>query len=326
LAQVVISGSSILRNRAAESGLGSACPTPMSSPFVKGGIAVITGAANGIGRATARRCSKAGLRVVLADVDAAVVDVAATLENASGHVVDVSDAAAVAAFAQKVLAEQGPPTFLMCNAGVARSGGSALGGSMGTFAKVMSINYMGAVQVCDAFLPAMIEAGKPATVVNTGSKQGITKPPGNVAYNASKAALNAFTEGLQHELRSKEGCQVSAHLLVPGWVNTAIMLNSKKADDPAVDPASVFFHEDKPAAGAWMPEQVVEYMEAHLAKGTFYIICPDNETSEHTDNLRMTWAMQDYTLRRPPLSRWHPDHKDPFAAYIAANPEAAKAE
>lgn len=151
--------------------------------------------------------------------------------------------------------------------------------------------------------------------------QGITKPPGNVAYNASKAALNAFTEGLAHELRETPDCKIKVHLLVPGWTNSDIMLNSKRAADPAVDPATVFFHEAKPASGAWMPSQVIEYLEAEMSKGVFYIICPDNDVDVHTDNLRMTWAMQDLTEKRPPLSRWHADYKEPFAAYIAANPK-----
>ena len=291
-----------------------------SSAFAPGALAVITGGAAGIGRAVAKRCCDAGMRVVLVDVDPAVMGVAAALgASAQGSVCDVADAVAVSSFAETVIAKDGAPNFLFCNAGVARSGGSALGGSAETFSKVMGINFLGVVNTCNAFVPAMMASGKPSWVVNTGSKQGITKPPGNVAYNCSKAALNAFTEGLAHELRSKDGCVVSAHLLVPGWTNSDIMLNSKRADDPAIDPASVFFHEAKPAAGAWMPDQVADYLQKELAKGTFYIICPDNETSEHTDNLRMAWAMQDYTERRPPLSRWHPDYKHAFDAYLASN-------
>ena len=134
-----------------------------------------------------------------------------------------------------------------------------------------------------------------------------------------KAALNTFTEGLAHESRSKDGCVVSAHLLVPGWTHSDIMLNSKRADHPEIDPVCVSCHEAKPAGGAWMPDQVADYLQKELAKGTFYIICPDNETSEHTDNLRIAWAMQDYTERRPPPSRWHPDYKNALVAYITSN-------
>jgi hypothetical protein len=67
--------------------------------------------------------------------------------------------------------------------------------------------------------------------------------------------------------------------------------------------------------------QVVDYFEAEMAKGVFYVLCPDNEVDVHTDNLRMTWAMGDLVEKRPPLSRWHADYKDKFSAYVAANPK-----
>ena len=70
-----------------------------------------------------------------------------------------------------------------------------------------------------------------------------------------------------------------------------------------------------------MPRQVVEYLESEMARGAFYVICPDNEVDSHTDKLRMTWAMADIVEGRPPLSRWHSDYKGEFAAYLAANPK-----
>jgi len=295
------------------------------SPFVKGGLAVVTGSASGIGKALATRCGAAGMKVVLVDVcplDAALEAVAAAGGEAFAETCDVADAASVDDLAARVIKSHGVPTLLANNAGIARSpGGTAIGGSAEVFRRTLDVNFLGAVNGVQAFLPAMLESGANCVIINTGSKQGITKPPGNVAYNASKAALNAFTEGLQHELRSTEGCKVRAHLLVPGWVNSDIMLNSKRAADPAVDPASVFFHEAKPASGAWMPTQVIEYLEAEMDKGIFYVLCPDNEVDVHTDNLRMTWAMGDLVEKRPPLSRWHADYKEPFAAYLAANPK-----
>ena len=169
----------------------------------------------------------------------------------------------------------------------------------------------------------MKESGEPGLVINTGSKQGITMPPGNLAYNTSKAALKCFTEGLEHELRSTEGCRVSAALLVPGWVNTSIMLKSKRdqalAAEEAFDPDKVFFHEAKPAAGAWMPDQVIDFLIEELEKNRFYILCPDNDVDRETDKLRMTWTMQDITQDRPPLSRWHPEYKTQFEEFLAAN-------
>ena len=71
-----------------------------------------------------------------------------------------------------------------------------------------------------AFVPTMVAQGTSCVVINCGSKQGITMPPGNSAYNVCKAAVKATTELLQHELRSRDGCAVSAHLLIPGWTTT----------------------------------------------------------------------------------------------------------
>lgn len=148
-------------------------------------------------------------------------------------------------------------------------------------------------------------------------------PPGNLTYNMSKAALKCYTEGLEHHLRSVGGGKLRSALLIPGWVNTSIMLKSirqEKLDKgEAFDANSVFFHEAKPADGAWMPSQVVDFMLEELSKGRFYIVCPDNDVDRETDNLRMTWTMQDITQDRPPLSRWHDDYKEKFSAFVEEN-------
>lgn len=143
---------------------------------------------------------------------------------------------------------------------------------------------------------------------------------GLVLAQVSKAAVKSYTEGLQHELRNTEGCKCAAHLLVPGWVNTSIMLKSVRdkakeaGEEFSMD--KVFFAEEKPQKGAWMPEQVVEYMLAELAKGTFYMICPDNDVTTEVDNLRIRWSAGDVPERRPPLSRWHPDYKEAFEKFM----------
>lgn len=152
-------------------------------------------------------------------------------------------------------------------------------------------------------------------------------PPDNVMYNMSKAALKCYTEGLEHELlmkrRSSESCcWVRAVLLVPGWVNSNILLKAEREkaraanDGESFAPQDVFFYEERPHPGAWMPQQVIKFMQHEMDQGKFYIICPDNEVDRTTDNVRMTWTMQDITEDRPPLSRWHPDHQETFAAYL----------
>ena len=133
------------------------------------------------------------------------------------------------------------------------------------------------------FIPAMLE-------------QGITNPPGNTAYNVAKAAVKAYTEGLQHELRNTDGCQVTAHLLVPGWTTTGK-------------------REHKP--GAWMPDQVIDVLIDALELGDFYIICPDDDVTPEMDRKRILWAAGDLADNRPALSRWHPDYASAFEKFSA---------
>ena len=119
----------------------------------------------------------------------------------------------------------------------------------------------------------MTDAGVAAAIINTGSKQGITAPPGDTAYNVSKAAIKTLTEGLQHTLRNMAGCQVSAHLLVPGSTFTG-MTRRRLTEKPP---------------GAWTAEQVADFMLAtDGCAGDFYIICPDNEVTPG-DGQRHAW-------------------------------------
>lgn len=271
-----------------------------------GRTAVITGAASGIGLATARRLAGLGLNVVLADVPSAPLNYAASAVLAAATngaqveaiATDVSDYAQVEALRDATLKRFGDVGLLMNNAGVGR-GGSAYENLDG-WRRVLNVNLMGVLHGTQAFTQAMLDHGRPAAIVNTGSKQGITMPPGDTAYNVSKAGIKALTEGLQHSLRNVEGGQVSAHLLVPGFTFTGMTR-------PGAG--------EKPAA-AWTGEQVADFMLERMAAGDFYIICPDNDVSRETDNARMTWTMQDITQNRPPLSRWHPDYADAFAAFL----------
>jgi short-subunit dehydrogenase len=160
----------------------------------------------------------------------------------------------------------------------------------------------GVINGVQAFAPAMIEQGTPCAIVNTGSKQGITTPPGDSAYNLSKAGVKVVSEALAHELRQIENCRVSAHLLIPGYTFTGIT-----ADISAPKPP-----------GAWTAEQVVDFMLAAMAKGDFYVLCPDNDVTREIDERRMLWAAQDIIENRPALSRWHPDYKEAFARFMQA--------
>ncbi len=262
-----------------------------------GNLAVITGAADGIGLAAARRLAGMGMRVALVDVAAEKLEAAkaAIGETASIHLVDVSDRDAVTELA----AGLGPVSVLMGNAGV--GGGGDIFADPAVWDRILSVNLMGMINVAQAFVPAMASSGAPGLVINTGSKQGITQPPGNTAYNISKSGVKSLTEGLAHSLREKEGCQVTAHLLIPGFTYTGMMKRFIAKQPPA----------------AWTPDQVVDTMLDGIASGQFYLWCLDNETTWKVDARRVLWNAQDITEGRPALSRWHADYKDAFARFVA---------
>jgi NAD(P)-dependent dehydrogenase (short-subunit alcohol dehydrogenase family) len=276
----------------------------MSTAFSPGNVAVITGAASGIGRATAEILAGKGMRIAILDADstklpgaeAAVRSAGADAENVLSFEIDVSDADAMQSVAGRVQAEWGAPTFLMNNAAIRVHGGPRdMLDALDNWRHLFDVNFFGVLNGVAAFAPAMLDAGKEAIVVNTGSKQGLTNPPGNPAYNCVKAALNAYTMNLAHNLRSREGCKVTAHLLIPGWTTTGDS-------------------EHKP--GAWLPEQVTRYMLDHLETGDFYIICPDDETTSEMDKKRILWQALDIVENRPALSRWHGDYGDAFSEFM----------
>ena len=266
-----------------------------------GNTAVVTGASSGIGKAAALTFALKGMDVWMIDIDVDELEQAQSFVKSEGgsdvnvmaETVDVSDAQALEAVAAKVFSSGHKNcNILMNNAGIG-NGGGAIDTPIDTVRKTMDVNLYGVINGVQAFVPKMKGSEQPGIVINTGSKQGITMPPGNLTYNMSKAALKCFTEGLEHELmkerRSDSGGKLRAALLVPGWTNTSIALKlerDKATDKSKFDPNSVFFHEDKPAPGAWMPQQVVDFMISEIDAGRFYVICPDNDVDRQTDNLR----------------------------------------
>ena len=272
---------------------------PSFAAIAPGKLAVVTGAAGGIGLAAARAFADAGMRVVLVDRPGEALEQAASsMDGAIALPADVADRAAMAALAQEVVDRHGPVSVLMNNAGI--GGGGDVFADPIKWDEVLGVNLMGVIHGVQAFVPGMVEGEAPALVINTGSKQGITQPPGNTAYNVSKAGVKALTEGLAHSLRARTGRRVSAHLLVPGFTWTG-MTAGRLAEKPA---------------GAWTPEQVVALMMDRVAAGDFYILCPDNETTSEQDAKRIAWAAGDLIENRPALSRWHDDWRDAFAEFM----------
>ena len=274
----------------------------MSHPaLVPGNVAVVTGAASGIGLGVARRLAERGLRVVIADIAEDKLGRARDLlsERATGgaqavlaQAADVSQLADLEALREATLERFGRVDVLMNNAAAFRFAGTS--GDPTAWRDTFEVNVLGITNGIHAFLPTLLAQSTPGAVINTGSKQGITNPPGIACYNAAKAAVKSLTESLAHELRSQEGCQVTAHLLVPGWTTTGD-------------------REHRP--GAWLPEQVAAFLLEAVDAGRFYVICPDDETTWEMDRKRILWAAMDLTEQRPALSRWHPDHTAAFEAF-----------
>lgn len=268
--------------------------------------AVITGGASGIGLAAAQRYLHEGMNVLIADVDEeALANAAAVLESSSNagalyvQACDVSDFSQLQQLQATAADKLGNVHCLMNNAGTGFPPNLPWE-NLDTWKKQVEINLWGIIHGCQAFIPAMLEGGEPGAIINTGSKQGITNPPGNYAYNLSKAGVKAYTESLAHALRQQQGCKLSAHLLVPGFTYTGMIARFAPEQPP----------------GAWSPQQVVDFLIACLGRDEFYVLCPDNETPRELDEKRIQWNTDDLIKNRSALSRWDPAFEDAYKDFI----------
>jgi NAD(P)-dependent dehydrogenase (short-subunit alcohol dehydrogenase family) len=282
--------------------------TAVSHPAIaKDHVAVITGGASGIGFAAAKRFLQAGMKIAIADIDAAQLARAEELlanataggdDDVLSLQTDVSRPEQIEALRDAVVARFGGVDVLMNNAGIELK--STALGPRDNYQRILGVNLWGVIHGSQIFAPGMIARGRSGLIINTGSKQGITTPPGNPAYNVSKAGVKAFTEALAHELRNTPHCAVTAHLLIPGFVFTALTARGRT---------------EKPEA-AWTPDQTIDFMLARIAAGDFYILCPDNDVPRELDERRIAWAAGDIIDNRPALSRWHPDYAETFKAFV----------
>lgn len=284
--------------------------TALHPVFRKGATALITGAASGIGLATAKLCYSHHMNLILLDINKDNLS-KLSAEFPSGSDVttstfeiDVSKIQEWDRVQREVLAlHPGGVDLLMLNAGNSFKPADGLTSWQDPdyFQKTFAVNTFGYTNGIAAFIDSIIsnKTDKRAIIL-TGSKQGITNPPGDPAYNASKSAVKTIAEHLSFDLHASNP-NVSVHLLVPGWTYTGLTRAhfSSKPD------------------GAWAPEQVVDFMSSKMAAGQFYIICPDNDVTEELDKKRITWGYGDVIHGRPPLSRWRQDWKEKAAEGIA---------
>jgi short-subunit dehydrogenase len=204
---------------------------------LRGSVALVTGAAQGIGRSLALQLAAEGTDLALADIDTNRLEKTAFEARAAGvkvsiHPLDVGDAAAIAALPDAVLAEHGRVNLLINNAGVALMG-NVDEVALADIEWLFAINFWGVVRMTKAFLP-VLQRESAGHIVNLSSVFGIIAPAGQAAYSASKFAVRGFSEALRHEL---EGGPVSLSVVHPGGIATAIAANARVAASIAPDTA-----------------------------------------------------------------------------------------
>jgi NAD(P)-dependent dehydrogenase (short-subunit alcohol dehydrogenase family) len=293
----------------------------MASIFRPGALALITGSASGVGFALAQHCQRQGMHLALIDNNAATLQKAVSVLQSSDsktqtltYEMDVSDLSAWGKVKSDLSSKFSAIDLLMLNAGTSvKPTTSQPWEDADYFHKTFGVNFFGVVHGLATFLPMVQKSQGPSAVVLTGSKQGITNPPGNPAYNATKSAVKTVAEQLAYDLRTSGSPafapHVSVHLLVPGWTFTGLSGNQ----GPVPDEEALA----KKPRGAWLASQVRDYGVQKMAEGKFYIICPDTDVDEALDQARMTWGAGDVVEGRPALSRWDDKHKDEAAAWIS---------
>lgn len=276
---------------------------------LRGKAAVVTGAAEGIGKAIAVRAAKEGMKLVLADINLAELErTAAELEAKGATVfarhVDVANEDEVNELADAAFATFGKVHLLVNNAGVAL-GKPAWETSQRDWDWVMGVNLYGVTNGIRAFVPRMIQAGEEGHVVNTASIAGLLSVPGMAAYNASKFAVVTVSEGMQHDLVLRKA-NIKVSVLCPGWVKTRITQSERnrtpteRTDVKVLDAATVkvFQAVQRAVDTGKPPSEIADAVFAAVANGDFYILT-------HADSLpgvkvRMTDILEN---RQPTLLR-----------------------
>ncbi len=254
-------------------------------------VAVITGAASGIGRGIAERFAAEGIAVVLADIEEEpLVKLAADLRAKGATVLavktDVSNAKDVENLAERTLDAFGAVHILCNNAGVVCSR-PIWEHSIADWEWVLGVNLWGVIHGIRTFVPRMLAQETECHIVNTASILGLVRGPGEGIYKVSKHGVVALSETLADELAQK-GSQIQVHVLCPGWVRTGILDSARNRPDTLQNPES----ETQQTIGAsrnvraemesgMSPVEVADYVYKAIQDGTFYI---------HTHPELKTWV------------------------------------
>ncbi len=208
----------------------------------KNKVAVITGAAEGIGKALAVKAAAEGMKLVLADLNPATLEKTGAELAAGGTEVvtmkvDVTSADEVAALADRAYAAFGAVHLLANNAGVG-VGNNAWETSLKEWDWVLGVNLYGVIHGLRSFIPRMLAGGEEGHILNTASAAGLVSAPSLAAYNVSKFGVVTLTEGLHHDLVLRQS-KLKAHVLCPAWVQTRIHDSTRYLSDEAQKSAAV---------------------------------------------------------------------------------------
>ncbi len=238
-------------------------------------VAVITGAASGIGRSYADYCAREGMKVVLADIEAGPLEQAAAELRASGATVlpvrtDVSKASDVEALAQKTLEAFGGVHLVFNNAGVATAG-LIWELTLADWQWVLGVNLWGVIHGIHTFIPIMLAQGDEGYMVNTASIAGLLASPRLGVYSAAKHAVVSMSETLALDLKSV-GARIGVSVVCPWWVKTGIFQSERNRPAELMNPPSQAAPDLGPQAGEILQAIMTGSQAEEIARQVFAAI------------------------------------------------------
>jgi len=290
----------------------------------EGKVAVVTGAASGIGRAMADRFAEAGMKVVLADVEEEALDAAVTEMRQAEHDVlgvlcDVSTEEALQNLADRTVEEYGGVHVLCNNAGVV-VGGSIVGDRdqyiweqpLSDWQWTLDVNLWGVVHGIRIFTPIMLAQNEPGHIVNTASTAGLTGGPQLGVYGVSKHGVVRMSEALYFHLREATGGTVGCSVLCPGGVRTQIAAAGRNRPDERLESDILRLDADETAkrASDWAdrigetgqePSEIAEKVFQAINDDQFYILTHETQDPGLRVRFDNILARRNPELVDPPL-------------------------